>query len=74
MEGQAMPRPEFIRPLPDGDYRTARAYLSDEAFALAEGANEPPDDQLPEPEWEHLMDLPTDVRAPHDGLPRLDGR
>jgi hypothetical protein len=56
-----MSRPEDQRPLPDGDFRAIRAYLADDVFASVPGGGAVPNDPLGQSEWEHLMDLPTDV-------------
>ena len=56
-----MSRPEDQRPLPDGDFRAIRAYLADHVFASVPGGGAVPNDPLGQSEWEHLMDLPTDV-------------
>ena len=49
------------RPLAPGDFRTERAYLADQVFALVPGGDDPPMDVVPREAWEGIMDLPTDV-------------
>lgn len=56
-----MTRPEGLRPITEGAYRERRAYLADHVFLQVAGGGQPPSDLLGQEEWEHLMDLPTDV-------------
>jgi len=56
-----MTGPEDYRLLAVGTYRERRAYLADHVFLETPGGGQPPDDLLGQEDWEHLMDLPTDV-------------
>jgi hypothetical protein len=56
-----MTSPEDLKPLADADFRAKRAYLADHVFAIAPEPDVPPQDPLVQEQWEHLMDLPTDV-------------
>ena len=56
-----MTKPEDLRPIAQGAYRERRAYLADHVFLNVPGGGQQPDDLLGQDEWEHFMDLPTDV-------------
>ena len=56
-----MTRPEDFRPIAEGTYRERRAYLADDVFMSVPGGGQAPSDLLGQEEWEHLMDLATDV-------------
>ena len=54
-------RPENFKDLPDDDFRRRRAYLADEAFAIAPAEPWVVTDPIDEKSWDGLVDLPTDV-------------
>ena len=51
----------LLRPLPEGDFRSRRAYLSDEVFLNSLGGGESPNDPVGPASWEGFFDLSTDV-------------
>lgn len=56
-----MPKPEDVKPLPNGDFRANRVYLADHVFAVRKRGRKRKRDLVPQEVWDHMMTLPTDV-------------